>query len=70
MGSADFDDLFKLRGLGLKGVTKAFQGGHEGLFNLEDCGDVHDGGESIVRRGGHVDVVVGMDGLLGAHCTS
>ena len=28
---------------------------------------MHDGGEGVVGGGGHVDVVVGVDGLLGAH---
>ena len=28
---------------------------------------MHDGREAIVGRGGHVDVIIGVDGFLGAH---
>ena len=31
---------------------------------------MHDGREGIVGGGRHVDVVVGVDGLLGAHCAA
>lgn len=67
MRAADLDDLFELRGFGLEGVSEARQGGDEGLFDLENGGDVHDCGKGVVGGGGHVDVVVGVDGLLGAH---
>lgn len=31
---------------------------------------MHDGGEGVIGRGGHVDVVVGVDRLLAAHCAA
>ena len=37
------------------------------LLELDNGSDVHNGGEGVVGGGGHVNVVVGVDGLLGAH---
>jgi hypothetical protein len=37
------------------------------LDQLARRGDVHRGGERVVRRLAHVDVVVGMDRVLAAH---
>lgn len=31
---------------------------------------MHDGGKGVVGGGGHVDVVVGVDGLFAAHCAA
>ena len=31
---------------------------------------MHDGGEGVVAAGGHVDVIVGVHGLLAAHFSS
>lgn len=65
--AADLDELLPLLGLFLQGVAQAGEGGQERLLKVEDGGDVHDGGEGVVGRSGHVDVVVGVYGLLGAH---
>lgn len=69
MGAADLDNLlgFELDDLGLQGIAEGADGGDELLLDLEDGGDVHHGREGVVGRGGHVDVVVGVDGLLRAH---
>ena len=69
MGAADLDDLLRLEldDLGLEGVAEGADSWEELLFDLKDRGDVHHGGEGVVGGRGHVDVVVGVDGLLGAH---
>lgn len=69
MRPADLDDLLGLElvDLPLQGVAEVPERGQQRLLDLEHGGDVHDGGEGVVGRGGPVDVVVGMDGLLAAH---
>jgi hypothetical protein len=67
MGATDLDELLPLVTLLLEGVAQAGEGGQQRLLEVEDGGNVHDGGEGVVGRGRHVDVVVGVDGLLGAH---
>lgn len=67
MGPANLDEALPLVGLLLEGVAQADQGGEQRLLKVEDGGDVHDGGEGVVGGCGHVDVVVGVDGLLAAH---
>jgi hypothetical protein len=70
MCSANLDQVLPLVALLLQGIPEALQGGEERLLEVEDGGDVHDGREGVVGRGGHVDVVIGVDGLLAAHCPS
>lgn len=67
--TSNLDDLLSLEvlDLGLEGVAQAVKGGEELVLDLEHGGDVHYGGESIVRGGAAVDVVIGVDGLLAAH---
>lgn len=69
MCPADLDDFLGLEfvDLLLQSVAEALERGQQRLFDLEDGGDVHDGGEGVVGRSGSVDVVVGVNGLLGAH---
>jgi hypothetical protein len=67
VGAADLDDLVESLLLLVHGILEALQGREELLLELENGGNVHGGGEGVVGRGGHVDVVVGVDGLLGAH---
>lgn len=69
VGAANLDNLLSLElvNLGLKSVAQGLNGGEQLSFGLENGSDVHDGGEGVVGRGGAVDVVVGVDGRLGAH---
>ena len=66
MGAPDFDDGGELLSFLVEGVAEGGEGGEEGLLEFEDCGDVHYRWEGVVGRGGHVDVVVGVDGGFGA----
>lgn len=67
VSSTNLDDLFELLNLLLQRISQALQRGKKSLFEFEDCGNVHDGGEGIVGGRGSVNVVVGMDRLFGAH---
>lgn len=68
MCAANLDNLLGLElvHLGLQGVSQAAQGRNQLTLDLEDGGDVHDGGEGVVRGGAAVDVIVGVDGFLAA----
>lgn len=70
MGTADFDELVELLHLGLESIAQALQGRDEDVLKVQDGSDMHDGREGVIRGGRHVDVVVGMDGLLGTHLSS
>lgn len=67
--TSNLDDLlgFKVVYLCLKSGSKAVESGQQITLELENGGDVHDGGEGVVGGGASVDVVVGVDGRLGAH---
>lgn len=67
VGTTDLDDIAEVLDLLLKGVAQASQRRQEGVLELNNGGDVHGSGEGVVGRGRHVDVVVGVDGLLGTH---
>lgn len=67
VGTANLDQVLELVNLDLQGVAQVLEGGEEGVLELQNGGNVHDGGEGVVGGGGHVDVVVGVDGLLGTH---
>ena len=64
---ANLDDLLEQVALLLEGVAKARKRWQQGFLEVDDSGDVHDGREGIVGGSRHVDVVVGVDGLLGTH---
>lgn len=67
VGTANLDDVVEVLNLLLQGVTQALEGGEQGVLELHNGGNVHNGGEGVVGGSGHVDVVVGVDGLLGTH---
>ena len=67
VGAADLDDVAELFRLRRQRVTQARDRGHELVHHLLGGGDVHRGRERVVRALRHVDVVVGVDGLLAAH---
>lgn len=69
MSTTDLDDLVELLDLLLESIAKAAQGRQQSVLELENGSDMHGSGERVVGRGGHVDVVVGVDRLLGAHGT-
>lgn len=67
VGAADFDDVSKSFTFGVEGVAEGGQGWEEGFSKFKDGGNVHDGGEGVVGGGGHIDMVVRVDGVFGAH---
>ena len=67
MGAPDFGDVLELHGPGLQRVAEGGHRAEQPEHDLLGHRDVHGGREGVVRRLRHVDVVVGMDGLLGAH---
>jgi hypothetical protein len=67
VSTANLDNVVEVVDLDLESVTEGLQGRQKGLLELDDGGDVHNGREGVVGGGGHVDVVVGVNGLLGAH---
>ena len=67
VGTANLDQVLELLDLLLQSVAQGLEGGQEGVLELDNGGNVHDGREGVVGGGRHVDVVVGVDGLLGTH---
>src|SRR5260370_5109624 len=67
MGAADFDDVRKFFGFGIERVAKIFYRGKQPARRFRGGGNVHGGGKGVVGGLRHVDVVVGIDGLLAAH---
>ena len=63
---ADLDDVRPRGGLRVEGVAERTDGGKHSVEELLGGGDVHRGRERVVRRLRHVDVVVRVDGHLGA----
>ena len=70
VSATNLDDVLELDALGLNGIAKQGDSGDEALVDLDGSGNVHGSGEGIVRGLGHVDVVVGVNGLLGAELAS
>ena len=70
VGTTDLDDLVKVFHLHLEGVAQASQRRQQSVLQLNNSGNVHGGGEGVVGRSRHVDVVVGVDGLLSSHGAS
>ena len=62
----DFDDVVKLLGLGVDGVVELLQPGQQDLVDVDGHRDVHGRGVCVVGALALVDVVVGVDGRLGA----
>src|SRR5580693_3962724 len=57
MGAADFYDVGKFPGFGVERVAKFFHSGEQPLARFRGGGDVHGGGESVVRGLRHIYVV-------------
>ncbi|MNT14458.1 hypothetical protein D3C72_1494660 [compost metagenome] len=67
MGAADLDDLFELLDLGFQRLVQVLEGRQQVVNDLFHAGDVHRRRVGVVRRLAHIDVVVGVNRLLGAH---
>ena len=70
VGAAGLDDCVELFGLRRQRVSEAADGGQQVLDDALVRGDVHGRGERVVRALAAVDVVVGLDQLLGAEVTA
>lgn len=67
VGTANLDQLLPLVHLDLQSIAQLLKRGQQGVLELDNGSNVHDGGERVVGGSGHVDMVVRVDGLLGAH---
>jgi hypothetical protein len=66
VGAADFDHVNPLHGLGPDRLGELVKARQRVPTNREQGGDVHGGGEAVVGRLAHVDVVVGVYRVFGA----
>ena len=66
MRAADLENLLPRGGLFAPAPRRIVQGGDEPLVDRHGRGHVNRRGKHVVRALAHVDVVVGMDRLLGA----
>lgn len=64
VGTTNLDNVVESLNLGLESVTQALQRRKQSALELKDGGNVHNSGERIVGRSGHVDMVVRVNGLL------
>jgi len=67
VGAPDLDDVGPGLGFGFQGFVQMLQRRDQVIDHLFGAGDVHGRGIGVVRRLAHVDVVVRVDRLLGAH---
>jgi hypothetical protein len=58
---------FQAWALSFSALRSVAAGGQQTVVDFLGAGDVHGRGEGVVRALAHVDVIVGMHGLLGAH---
>jgi hypothetical protein len=70
VGTSNLDDVVESKDLLLESGVEGAEGRKELLGELHGGSNVHDGGEGVVGGSGHVNVVVGVDGLLGSHLSS
>ena len=70
VGAADFDDALELRDFGFKCGMQAAEPRQRHVPRGHRGGDVHGGGEGIVRRLTHVAMVVGVHRRLRADLTA
>jgi len=67
VGAADLDDMGEGLFLVLQRLVQLLKRRHQLLGHLFGAGDVHGRRIGVVGRLAHIDVVVRVDGLLGAH---
>lgn len=70
MSPAYFDDILEFFRLVFESLVKCPQIGNQRTIDLACDGDMHSGGESVVRALRSVDIIVGMDRLFGTYDTS
>ena len=66
VGAADLDDVGELNRLGVKRRAQRADGGQQRQMQRARAGQVHRGGERVVRGLAEIDVVVGVDGAFAA----
>src|SRR5262249_30530801 len=66
MGPTDFDDVVPRSCVLADRVAERRNRRNETFLHVDGGGDTHRGGEGVIRRLGHVDVIVGMDRLVAA----
>ena len=66
MRAPDLDDVRECAAAILDRVQQALEGGNEAAVDLFGRGDVHDRREGVVGALAAIDVIVGMDRVLGA----
>ena len=64
VGAADLDDVVECLRLLRERVAQRLERWHQTLLHRGDCGNVHGGGEHVVRRLPAVDVIVRVDQAL------
>ena len=64
MGTAAFDHVGVFFLQAAQRCYKIFRGGEQGLLDGQDRRDMHGGGEGVVGRLGHIDVVIGVQQRL------
>src|SRR6266849_8127799 len=67
VGATDFDDVDELLGFGVERVADVFHSGEEAARRFRGGGDVHGRGKRVVGGLRHIDIVIGVNGLLAAH---
>ena len=65
MRATDLDDLVESLCLSVERISQLGQGRDEILADLKDGSNVHGSREGVVGALAHVNVVIGMDWLLG-----
>ena len=67
MGAADFYDAGEFFGFVVERVAQFLHRGEEAARGFGSGGDVHGGGEGVIRGLRHIYVVVGVNRFLAAH---
>src|SRR3546814_11620827 len=71
MGAADLDDVVPAGGMGGEQAVQMAKRRHQTAGHLARGGDVHCGGEAVIRRLAHVDMVVrSEERRVGKECVS
>jgi len=66
VGAADLDDVLEASCLVVQRIAQDLQGRHQSVMHLFGAGNVHGGGECVVRGLAAIDMIVGMDRGFGS----
>ena len=66
VGAANLDDVVELRPLFVQGAAQLLEAGKQALLYLQSHGNVHGRGERVIGALAPIDMVVGMNWILGA----